>query len=161
MAAVDDILRTYRAPRAVMRAHLARSRSELRAMSFLIAALIVLFVAQWPDVSRQNFLNPEQKMPVLLMGRALGLLAMIPLFYLIAACGHLGAKLAGGKGDWYGARLALFWALFAVSPLVLLQGLVAGFIGEGVQLTVVSGLVFVVFLLFWGAGLRVSEFEER
>lgn len=161
MAAVDDILRTYRAPRMVMRAHLDRTRSELRVMSFLLAALIVIFIAQWPDLSRQAYFHPEQKMPVLLMARALGLLAMIPAFYGLAALGHLGARALGGTGDWYGGRLALFWALFAVSPLMLLQGMIAGFIGVGVQLTAISVLVFAVFLVFWGAGLRVTEFEGR
>jgi len=161
MAAVDDILRSYRAPRTVMRAHLARTRSEPRLMSFLLAALIVIFIAQWPGLSRTAYEHPDQPMAVLMVARGLALLATIPVFYGLAALGHLGAKAFGGQGDWYGARLALFWALFAVAPLMLLQGLVAGFIGPGPQLTFVSGLVFVVFGLFWGTGLRVSEFEER
>lgn len=159
MAAVDDILRSYRAPRAVVRAHLAHGPSEPRAFSFLIAALIVMFIAQWPEASRVNYLDPTQPMPALMLGRALALLAMIPFFYALAAVGHLVARLFGGHGSWYGARLALFWALLAVAPLTLLQGLVAGFIGAGPQFTLVSVLVFVAFLAIWAAGLRVSEFE--
>lgn len=161
MAAVDDILRSYRAPRSVVRGHLARTRSEPRALTLLLAALVVIFVGQWPRLSRLSFEQPDQPMAVLLVGTAIALLATIPAFYALAALAHLVAKLFGGKGSWYGARIALFWALLAVSPLMLLQGLVAGFLGQGMQLSLISGLVFVAFLAIWGAGMRVAEFEAR
>lgn len=159
MAAVDDILRSYRAPRAVVRGHLARTRSEPRALTLLLAALVVIFVGQWPRLSRLSFEQPDQPMAVLLVGTAIALLATVPVFYVLAALAHLVARLFGAKGSWYGARIALFWALLAVSPLMLLQGLVAGFLGQGVQLSLISGLVFVAFLAIWGAGMRVAEFE--
>ncbi|KEO51890.1 Yip1 family protein [Thioclava pacifica] len=161
MAASDDILRTYRRPRVVMREHLARPASEPRALVFLLLALTVIFIGQWPRLSRVAHEMPDQPMVGLMMGTMLALLATVPIFYLIAALGHLVAKVMGGQGSWYGARLALFWALLAVSPMMLLQGLVAGFIGIGPQLSLVSVLVGVAFLLFWVAGLRVSEFEGK
>lgn len=159
MAAVDDILRSYRAPRAVVRGHLARTRSEPRALTLLLAALVVIFVGQWPQLSRQSFEHPDQPMTVLLVGTAIALLATVPAFYALAALAHLVVRLFGARGSWYGARIALFWALLAVSPLMLLQGLVAGFLGQGMQLGLISGLVFVAFLAIWGAGMRVAEFE--
>ncbi|MEZ5684862.1 MAG: YIP1 family protein [Paracoccaceae bacterium] len=159
MAAVDDILRSYRAPRAVLRAHLARKRSEMRVFSFLIAGLIVIFIGQWPRLSRFAFEHPDQPMTGLMVGTGLGLLATIPVFYLLAAAGTLAARALGGRGAWYGGRLALFWAMLAVSPLMLLQGLVAGFIGAGPQLTLVSGVVFVAYLAIWIAGLRATQFD--
>jgi hypothetical protein len=158
MAAVDDIRRSYRAPRAVMREHLARLKSEPRAMTFLLAALIVIFIGQWPRLSRTAF-EADQPMVGLVMATGLSLLAMVPVFYGIAALTHLIAKLLGGEGSFYRCRLALFWALFAVSPLMLLQGLVAGFIGAGQQANVLGYFVGLVFVLIWGAGLRVAEFE--
>ena len=157
MSATDDILRSYRAPGTVIRAHLARARSEPRVLSFLLAALIVIFIAQWPRLSRLSYEMPDQPMTGLMVGTGLGLLLMVPLFYALAALSHLVARAMGGRGSWYGARLALFWALLAVSPLMLLQGLTAGFIGQGVQLTLVSGLVFLAFVVIWMAGLRVAE----
>ncbi|KFE33504.1 Yip1 family protein [Thioclava atlantica] len=160
MAATDDILRSYRRPRAVMREHLSRARSEPRALVFLLAALTVIFIGQWPRLSRLAHETPDQPMVGLMMGTALALLATVPIFYLLAALGHVVMKLFGGRGSWYGARVALFWALLAVSPLMLLQGLVAGFIGEGAQLSLVSVVVTAVFAIFWIAGLRVAEFEE-
>lgn len=159
MAAVDDILRSYRAPRAVLRAHLAQPRSEPRAFTFLVAALIVIFVAQWPRLSRVAFEQPEVPLSGLMVGTGLAMAAMVPVFYGLAALGHLGARAFGGRGSWYGARVALFWALLCAAPLMLLQGLVAGFIGMGAQLTLVSGLVFVAFAAIWLSGLRVAEFE--
>lgn len=161
MAAVDDILRSYRAPRTVLRAHLAQPRSEPRAFTFLVAALIVIFVAQWPRLSRVAFEQPDIPLSGLMVGTGLAMAAMVPVFYGLAGLGHLGARAFGGRGTWYGARVALFWALLSASPLMLLQGLVAGFIGTGAQLSLVSGLVFVAFVAIWLAGLRVAEFEAQ
>jgi hypothetical protein len=45
--------------------------------------------------------------------------------------------------------LALFWALLCTTPVMLLQGLVAGFIGAGTGATVVGVLVFAAFLYLW------------
>ncbi|MFT3687458.1 YIP1 family protein [Paenirhodobacter sp.] len=159
MAAVDDILRSYRAPRAVVRGLLARPRSEPWGLTLLLVALTVIFIGQWPRLAAIE--TPEMPLTGLLLGTALALGATVPLFYGLAALGHLVARLLGGRGDWYGARIALFWALLAVAPLMLFQGLVAGFIGMGQQLALVSALVFLAFVLIWGAGLRVAEFEDR
>lgn len=159
MAAVDDILRSYRAPRAVVRTHMARGRSEPRLFSLLIAALLVIFIAQWPEMSREAFLHPEKKLPAQMLAFVLGLLGTIPFLYLLAALGTLVARAFGGRGDWYGGRLALFWALLAVAPLMLLQGLVAGLIGPGPQMMLVAVLVFVAYAAIWIAGLRVTQFE--
>ncbi len=76
------------------------------------------------------------------MGGALmaTLFLLPPLAYALAAISHLVARALGGRGTGYGARMALFWSLLAVSPLMLLQGLVRGFLGEGPALTA-TGLV--------------------
>ena len=63
----------------------------------------------------------------------------------------------GGSGSWYGARIALFWSLVAVSPLVLLTGLVAGMIGPGTQLSLVGSITFVAFLIHWLLALKAVE----
>ncbi|MER3352422.1 MAG: hypothetical protein RLQ73_00450, partial [Hoeflea sp. D1-CHI-28] len=57
----------------------------------------------------------------------------------------------------YGSRLALFWAFLAASPLLLLYGLVAGFIGPGAGLTGVGVGWVAVFLWFWLSNLREAE----
>lgn len=154
MALVADIVESWRAPSRVMRRHLARGRSEPFAFTFLVLFLVICFVAQWPEASRVTVQNPEIPMSPQLLGRAMAILATIPLWYALAAIGRLAARAMGGQGGWYGARLALFWALVTVTPLVLLLGLVAGMIGAGVQLSILGGLTFAAFLLFWGVNLR-------
>jgi hypothetical protein len=50
--------------------------------------------------------------------------------------------------------------LLAASPLMLLWGLVAGFIGEGIEMTLTGSLWFVIFAWFWIAGLRQAGWGE-
>ena len=86
---------------------------------------------------------------------------MLPLLlYLVAGLSHLVARVMGGQGDWFGARLALFWSLLATAPLVLFYGLVAGFIGPGAGLTLVGAIWLAVFLWFWISCLRQAEGQE-
>jgi hypothetical protein len=67
------------------------------------------------------------------------------------------ARLLGGQGTHLGARMALFWSLLAVSPLMLFQGLVRGFVGPGAGLTATGVLVLVVFLVIWANALIEAE----
>ena len=89
----------------------------------------------------------------------LGVLALLPLFYGLAALSRLVARAFGGRGSFFAARIVLFWAFLAATPLMLLRGLVAGLAGPGPGLVAVSVLVFAVFLWFWLAGLAVAEGE--
>jgi hypothetical protein len=77
--------------------------------------------------------------------------------YGVAALSHVIAKIFGGQGSWYTARLALFWTLLATSPLVLFYGLVRGLIGPGSQAVLVGAIGAVVFLLIWVQSLREAE----
>lgn len=157
MAVTSDIVATYRGPRRVVRRILADGHREDRALVFLMAACVLLFVARWPGLARQAHLEEVDLNP--LMGGALmGLLFIAPLvMYALAALSHLVARLVGGAGSWFGARIALFWALLAASPLFLLNGLVAGFIGPGTELKIVGALALAIFLWFWLAGLVEAE----
>lgn len=157
MAFVADIAESWRRPGRVMRRHLARTPSEPFAFTLLLTALALAFVAQWPEMSRVTARDPSVPMAPQLLGRGMALLATIPVWYGLAAAGHLVARALGGQGTWHGARLALFWALCTVAPLILLAGLVAGLIGPGPQLTAVGIGTFVAFLTFWAVNLRVSE----
>ena len=157
MAFVADLVESWRRPGAVMRRHLARGQSEPFAFTLLLAFLILAFIAQWPEVARVTAENSDVPMAPQLLGRAMALLATIPVWYALAALGRLVARALGGRGTWYGARIALFWALCAVTPLILLLGLVAGLIGAGVQLTVVGVATFAAFLTFWAINLRATE----
>ena len=141
-----------------MRRILDRGASEGQAFTLNFFACLIIFIAQWPRLSRDAFLNPEIPLEARLGGALMGVMMIAPLlFYGLAALSHLIAKPLRGKGDWLGARMALFWSLLAVGPFWLLHGLVAGFIGPGTQLNVVGGLLLAAFFYIWLNTLREAE----
>lgn len=157
MSLSREIVATYRGPGAVMRRLLSQGPREDRALMLVMAACAMFFVARMPALARQAHLEGTELNP--LMGASLlACMVILPLaLYVLAALSHIVAKLFRGQGTGYGARLALFWALLAASPLALLNGLVAGFVGEGLQLSLVGLLWCAVFLWFWIGGLRAAE----
>ncbi len=164
MAVTNDIVRTWRRPRAVMRDLLAQGRREDRAIAYLMISCFLIFVAQWPRLSRKAAgfeLPPGAELPQLdrlMTYEFFAWLMVWPLLlYLLAGLTHLIAKAFGGKGDWFGARLALFWSLLATTPLLLLYGLVAGFVGPGAQTNLVGALWIAAFVIIWVQSLREAE----
>lgn len=157
MAVTTDILQSWRSPATVLRRHLQRGVSEPFAFSLLAAFLVLAFVSLWPFLSRQSVIQPEVPMLQRLVAAGLAVLASIPLWYGVAAVSHLVARLFGGRGSFYAARLSLFAALLAVAPAMLFQGLVAGMIGPGRQLDIVGWLVVLVFLWIWLSMLAEAE----
>ena len=157
MSVTRNITATYRGPGRVLRGMLSAGPREDRALAYLMAACLIVFVAQMPKLAREAFLT-GQDLDMLLGASLLGWLFIAPLlFYAIAGLSHWIALLVRGRGTHYGARLALFWALLASSPLMLLHGLVAGFIGPGIQLQSVGLVWLAVFLWFWIRGLIAAE----
>ena len=157
MTVTTDLVATWRRPRAVLRQHLARGRSEAFAFTFLLVFLIHAFIAQWPVAAREAYLAGEPTALPRILPRAYAVLATIPLWYGLAALGHLVARAFGGQGSWYAARLALFWALATVGPLMLLYGLVGGMIGPGPALTLVTLALGAAFLWLWATLLHEAE----
>lgn len=154
MPVSSDIVATYRRPGRVVRRLLDMGPREDRALIFVMAFCIVSFIAQMPGLARRAHLEGLE-LNMLLGGALLGSVFVLPLFfYCLAFVSHWAARLVGGQGSAYGARLALFWALLSSAPLVLLNGLVAGFIGPGPTLTLVGLIWVAVFVWFWLSGLR-------
>ncbi|EEE38224.1 hypothetical protein RKLH11_2065 [Rhodobacteraceae bacterium KLH11] len=157
MPVTTDIVATYRGPGRVVRRLLDMGPREDRALAFVMAFCIVGFIAQLPSLARQAHLEGSE-LNMLMGGALLGSVFILPLFfYFLAWLSHLIARLVGGNGTSYGARLALFWALLASAPLVLLNGLVAGFIGPGPAQTLVGLIWLATFLWFWLSGLKQSQ----
>lgn len=157
MPVTTDITATYRGPGRVMRRLLDMGQREDRALAFLMGACGLVFIAQLPRLSREAHLT-GQELNMLLGGSLMAWIFIAPLFlYLLAGASHLLARVAGGRGSWYGARLALFWSLLASTPILLLHGLVAGFIGPGPAREGVGILWCAVFFWFWIATLRTAE----
>ncbi len=157
MAVFRDIVEAYRAPGRVMARILASGAAEERALVCLMAGCFLMFVARLPVLSRQAHLTGEE-FSSLAGGAFVGAVFMAPLlFYALAALSRIVARFFGGRGTLRSARLALFWSILAISPAMLLQGLVAGFIASGPALSLVSVIAGMVFLYLWIAALRVAE----
>lgn len=157
MAVTRQILASWRRPRAVMRGLLAGGVREDRALVTLMAACALIFVAQWPRLARAAHLDPSIPLDARLGGALVGTVFLLPLVaYGLAAVSHLVARLLGGRGTGYGARLALFWSLLVVTPAMLLHGLVAGMVGPGPATTGLGLLVLAGFLFQWGNALLVA-----
>ncbi len=164
MAVTADIVRTWRGPRAVMRGLLAQGKREDRALAYLIVFCLLVFVAQWPRLARTAAgfeVAPGTEVRDLGQMMTYELFAWITiwplLLYGVAAISHLIARLVGGKGSFYSARLALFWSLLASVPLLLLYGLMAGFLGPVPGTHLVGALWVVAFAAIWLQSLREAE----
>ena len=152
MSALGDMVATYRGPGRVVRRQMAGGAGEERALAVVMAACGLIFVAQLPRLARQAEVTGESLNP--LLGASLmawGVLAPL-LLYALGGLIYVVLRLARRRISGFGARLALFWALFASVPVILLHGLVAGFLGTGPQLTLVGVIWLAIFLWFWIAG---------
>lgn len=153
MSVLGDIGATYLGPRKVVRRHLAAGPREDRSLAILIGGCVLVFVAQWPRLAREVHLSGGD-LAQKIGGTLMGWLFIMPLvFYAIAFLAWLAMRALGGTGGAHGPRLALFWALLASGPLILLWGLVAGFIGPGPALSVTGIAWCAAFVWFWFAGM--------
>ena len=166
MAVTRNILRTWRGPRPVIRELLSEGRREDRAIAYVMVACILIFVSQWPRLARQAAgfdLPAGADAPDLQMTLTYALFAWLIvaplLLYILAGVTHLLAKIVGGKGSFYSARIALFWSLLATAPALLLYGLLAGFQGPVASTQIIGGLWLFAFVAIWG--LSLIEAEQR
>ena len=156
MAATRDIIASYRNPAAVVRRLLGQGTREDRNLIYLMVACLIFFVAQTPRLAREAYLTGTE-LNMLLGGTLLAWLFIAPLiFYILAAGTQIILRVLRGNVTGFNTRLALFWALLASSPLVLLHGLTAGFVGPGIELQIVGLIWLCVFLWFWVSGLLVA-----
>ena len=162
MSVTRDIARSYVTPRIVLRARL-RGASEVSALAILFVACLLLFVAQTPALQRAALESPAISLAERMGGAFVGWLFIAPFaFYLIAALSRILLRVVGGAGDWFGARMALFWALMCSVPLWLLCGLLAGFVGPRAIVTSTVGVgASLALLIIWIAGLIETQFSKK
>lgn len=152
MSATNEILATYRAPGRVMHRKVAGGVVENRSLIYLMIGCLMMFVAQLPRLARQAHLNGED-LQMLMGGTLMAWMFIAPLvFYVLGGLAHLVVRAFGRKQSAAATRMALFWALLAASPLVLLWGLTAGFIGPGPAMTAVGAIWAFCFFWFWIMG---------
>ncbi len=154
MPVTADIMRTWRAPRQVIRDLLAMGPREDRAIAWLMAGCGLIFVAQWPRLARTAELTGTELDRLIAYELVAWLIVWPLVFYAVAWLSFLLLRLVRVKLTSFGARLALFWAFLAATPLGLLYGLQSGLNGPGPATDVVGVLWIGLFALFWVQGLR-------
>ena len=156
MALTADIVATYRGPRRVVARFLAQGRNEVRVLLFALIAGLMMFVAVTPYQAREARLNPEIPLQARLYWSAFFYIMIAPiLLYLVALLIYPLVWIIRRPLSGYEVRFSLFWALLASTPVMMLLGLTAGFIGPGIELQAVGILWFAVFSWFLGSGLLV------
>ena len=158
MAVTRDIVDAHLRPRQVMARLLRMGQREDRVLAMLMGGCIILFMSQWPYRARQAHFTGET-LTDYIQHDAVGLIFVLPLLaYGVAALLRLTSRIFGAKADYYSARLAMFWALLASSPALVLAGMVKGFIGLGAANSIVGALWLLVFL--WVLGNSLIEAEQ-
>ncbi len=157
MAVTTDIVRTWRGPGTVLKELLAHGQREDRAIAYVMAACLIIFISYLPRI-QYNVINGDGDFQRDASYAFLMWIMVMPLFfYGLAAVLHLLAKAFRGSGSFYSARLALFWSLLASTPALLLYGLVQGLIGPGPEANIVGGVWLAAFLWFLIQTLRIAE----
>lgn len=158
MSVAVDIVRAWRAPRQAMHRQLADGVREDRALIYVIAACLLIFIAQFPRLWRDSVQNPELSFDMRVGATMLGWVFLAPLaLYIIAALSHVLAKPFGGQGTWFSARLALFWSLLVAAPIWLLNGFVSVLAGQGLIANIFAATALLVFILVWCASFIEAE----
>lgn len=154
MALTRDIAAMWRRPGTVWDRLLAAGRREDLALTHALVGGLLHFIAASPGSARAAFLDPAVPLEARLFWSAMLFVFLIPLilWLMTMLLGGI-ASLAGRPLFGYRLRLALFWSLVAAAPATLLVGLVAGLIGPGVELQLVSGLWLLAFGVFAVMGL--------
>jgi len=156
MALTADIAATYLRPRRVVARFLAQGRNEVRVLLFVLIAGMMMFIAVAPYQAREAQLDPEIPLQARLYWSAFFYILIVPiLLYLVALMIYPLAWIIRRQVSLYQVRFSLIWALLASTPLMMLMGLTAGFIGPGIELQATGLLWLAVFLWFLGSGVFV------
>ncbi|MFV0385933.1 hypothetical protein [Paracoccus sp. (in: a-proteobacteria)] len=149
---VPRILQSWWAPRRVVRS--LQGMPERVMLAVLMAAMLIFLIAQAPMHARDAALDPSVPFEARMGGSLLAVMFLMPLIvYAVASLVALASHLFPRRLKPEDSRLALFWALLAVAPAMLLTGMVAGLIGPGPALTSTQAVTGLGFLTIWGAGI--------
>ncbi|OUD10913.1 hypothetical protein BVC71_05460 [Marivivens niveibacter] len=157
MSVTRDMVRTWRQPRAVMDRLLRMGQREDRALAFLMGGCFLNFLATWPYAVRVEELTGTSAKEQITGSLFLWIFIAPLFFYGLSAVIHLVAKVLGGKGTFYTARLSLFWTLLATTPAALLYGLLRGFNGDDTGTMIVGALWTIAFFVIGSLTLIEAE----
>ena len=158
MSVTTDIGASYRGPGRVVTRLLGQGAREGFALNIVMFACIMMFIAQAPYQAREAHFDPDVPLMARMYWSAFLWIFIVPLLlYTFSAIVYGLSRLAGRNITGYGVRLSLFWALLASSPVILLLGLIAAFVGPGAGLQAVAMIWLLNILWFWISGLRAAE----
>ena len=162
MSLMRNIARSYRAPGKVVSGLADDDLREPQVLFFGLLACGLIYVAQWPGLSRAATLDPSITFEQRMGGALFGVMFLLPLvLYAIAAMLQLALRLTGRAVPGLHVRLAFFWALLAVTPLMLAQGGMIAFLGAHPAVTAFGFVVAGAFLYMLIAGLRAVMANAR
>lgn len=162
MAVTAQILRTYRHPRRVMRGLMASSlrddRPEARGLVYVMLGCLIIAISHVPTlISVEADLVGDAPLEARLGIAFFGWLFVAPLLlYGLAMLSHILARVVGGQGTGFAARLALFWTVLTVSPLFLVRALVT-LANDATPVFAVEAAVALAFVVIWSACLIEAE----
>lgn len=160
MSTSREIVRAYRGFGASMRRQIESAPGEERLLVYVVTACLIFFVARVPKLLEVSAAQATEEVSstAVFMTNLLGSFFFAPLMlYGLAALSHVFARSFAGKGTFFHARLALFWALLVVSPLALLSTILETAIPL-VWLAQVLWLVkFLFFAFVWAVCLSEAE----
>ena len=148
MSVVSNVLYTYRSPSKAFERMYARPDSEATSLGYLMGACFLTYVAQWPYLARQAHLE-EFNLQTNLAASLLAWLLIAPLLlYTLAIVLYFFHKFFKGSKSSAQIRMGLFWSFLAATPIMMLFGLVKGFLGHGTAASIVGFFWFVAFSYF-------------
>ncbi|WP_347139572.1 hypothetical protein [Paracoccus sp. SSK6] len=146
------MLQSWWAPRRVVRG--LSAMPERVKLVVLMAAMLIFLIAQGPANARLAQLDPSVPFQARMGGALVAVMFMMPILaYALASLMTILSRLTPWHLTQEDSRLALFWALLAVAPAMLLAGLVSGLVGPGPALTLAQAVCGIGFLMIWGAGM--------
>ena len=161
MSLIGNIIRSYHRPQVVVAQFVANGAREDRALGFLAGGCVIAFIAQWPRLARQSFIE-GQALDMLIGGALYAWIFLAPLmFYISAGLVQFIGYLMGSKRSGAQTRTAIFWAFLATAPLLLVVGVIGGFIGASAMKTFVEVIWLASFIWFVIAGLRVAGHQPE
>ena len=151
MSTVSDVIAFHFRPRQIVRKRLLETSGEGHALMYLVAACLLFYMAQLPEMVRQDLLSTSSApLNAVAAARFLGGAILAPLFfYILAAFIGLIFRLFGVSLPWFHTRIALFWPLLAIAPASLIVGILRGLVPSATILWFASVFVAVGFVIFW------------
>ena len=148
MSVVSNVLYTYRSPSKAFEHMYARPANEATSLGYLMGACFLTYVAQWPYLARQAHLE-EFNLQTSLAASLLAWLLIAPLLlYTLAIVLYFFHKLFKGSKSSAQIRMGLFWSFLAATPIMMLFGLVKGFLGDGTAESIVGFFWFLALCYF-------------